>query len=45
MPSSALNSSTPQWVERPVLLLSTLKSMGYSMCNDAAQNISAYQKE
>ena len=36
MPSSALNSSTPQCVERPVVLLSTLNSIGYSMCKEAA---------
>ena len=36
MPSSALNSSTPQWVDLPLLRFCTLKSMGYSMCREAA---------
>jgi hypothetical protein len=31
-PSSATNSSTPQCVARPVVVLSTLNSMGYSTC-------------
>jgi RNA polymerase subunit RPABC4/transcription elongation factor Spt4 len=40
-PSCAMNSNTPQWVERPVLLLETLNSMGYSMCRDAATTAAA----
>ena len=35
-PSSAMNSKTPQCVLRPVFLFSTLNSIGYSMCSDAA---------
>jgi hypothetical protein len=36
MPSSATNSSTPQCVNLPVVVFSTLNSMGYSMCSEAA---------
>jgi hypothetical protein len=35
-PSCAINSNTPQCVVFPVALLETLKSIGYSMCSDAA---------
>lgn len=36
MPSSAMNSSTPQCVDRLLRLFSTLNNIGYSMCSDAA---------